>query len=105
MRKSKAIATFTVKKETHSVRATAHALQRMEEREVSPETVLSGILALQMDRVNEYKESEEDVAIIDKRNNCTIIISFQKNTIQIVTVINNSDVWVKDGTQIERLIA
>lgn len=105
MKKSKAIATFTIDQQTHSVRATGHALQRMEERKVSAETALSAILALQMDKVNRYKETQEDVAIIDKQNDCTIIVSFNSNKIEIITVIDNSNVWLKDGTKIERLVS
>ena len=101
--KSKCLAQITIEKETYSIRATGHAVDRMTERKVDKWVVSGDVLALGKERLLDYKETNKDVALIDKKRDITIILGFRKNTIYVLTVIDKSDVYILDNTMIKRL--
>ena len=100
---SKSIAIIQIEKQTYSVRATAHALQRMRQRDVDEYVVSGTVLALGKDRLQELQEAEEEAIIIDDEKNVSVVIGFRGNRIMVVTVIDKSNVWVKKQTSIERI--
>ncbi len=103
MKKDKLLAKLEINKKHYSVRATAHALERMEQRKIDEFVVSGNVLALGKEKLQELQEQQEEAIIIDKNTNSAIVIGFVKNTIKVITVINKSNVWVKDNTRIENL--
>ena len=85
------------------IRATEHSLERYKENGIDKNIVCGDIVALGKERLYKYADQGDDVAIIDKENNLTVIITFEGNQIRIRTVIDKSNVWVKTGTRIFNL--
>ncbi|GAB6139239.1 DUF4258 domain-containing protein [Halanaerobaculum tunisiense] len=84
------------------VEGTTHALERMKEREVDEELVAAIVLSLD-EKLLEYNDSGEEVAIIDQEHNLAIIIEVREFKAVIITVINKSNIHIKDGTQMEEI--
>ena len=103
MKTDKMIAQIKINKQDYSIRATMHSLQRMQERKIDEYVVAGNVLALGAERLLKLQLAEEEAIIIDKKTNTSIVIAFVKNTIKVVTVIDKSNVFVKDGTRIERI--
>lgn len=94
----KVISTFTIADKTYSIRLTAHAQQRLQQRNIDLYQVTGSILSLGQKNITEYSGSNRDIFIMDKQNNFSIVCNITHRTITIVTVINNADCWVKSGT-------
>ena len=103
MKKDKLIAQLKIEKKEYSVRATVHALERMKERNIDEFVVSGNVLALGKAKLQELQKSQEEAIIIDKNTNSAVVIGFKKNTIKVITVINKSNVFVKDNTRVEKL--
>ena len=89
-----------------SFRASEHGWQRMMERNIDTETVVGSILTLGSKIITELQASNEEAIVIDETNNIAIVVNFQKNspnTIRVVTVIAKANVYVRQGTRIERI--
>ena len=89
------------------IRTTDHTYHHMERR-YDLNVVCGDIVALGKERLYNYADQGDDVAIIDQDHDLTVIITFEGkaigcNQIRIRTVINKSNVWVKKGTRIYRL--
>jgi len=104
MKKDKQIAKLRIKKQDYSIRATEHSLIRMKQRGVDEYVVSGTVLSLGRSKLLEYQANDRDVAIIDKIKGIAVIVTFKRNTIKIITVIDKKDIWVKDGTTIEKII-
>ena len=100
--KSKSIAIININKVQYSIRATAHSLDRMAERGIDEYVVTGNILALG-EKLQKLQKEQEEAIIIDEITNTSIVIGFNKNTIKVITVINKSNVWVKNNTTIINL--
>jgi len=100
--KDQVFAELKIDGQTYSIRATAHAMQRMDERQVDEYVVTGNVMALGKDRLKELQEQGDDAVIIDEVRDIAVVFGFNKNKVTIITVINKSNIWVKDGTQIER---
>jgi hypothetical protein len=91
----------------YEVRATEHSLQRFIERKLNVDEALGSIVALGKSRLDYFANVGADVAIIDKIQHQTVIITFESEDdytqIRIATVIPRSRVFVKDGTKIYNL--
>ena len=103
MRKDKQIAKLKIKNQDYSIRATIHSLIRMEQYKIDEYVVAGTILSLGHDRLLAYRESDRDIAVIDKVKKIAVIATFNRNTIKVITVIDKEDIWVKDGTTIEKI--
>ena len=101
--KSKSIARIMIDKETYSVRATGHALDRMQERKVDEWVVSGDIIAFGKEKLLSLRAEEKEIALIDVKRDITIIMAFRKNTIFIITVIDRSEVYILDGTVVRKL--
>jgi len=89
------------------IRTTDHTYDHLE-RKYDMNVICGDIVALGKERLYRYADQGDDVAIIDKDHNLTVIITFEgietgANQIRIRTVIDKSDVWVKSGTRIFEL--
>ncbi|MFW5962666.1 MAG: hypothetical protein ACOCQR_03520 [bacterium] len=101
--KSEVLTVIQIDGDRYSIRATQHAKKRMAEREVDENVVAGEVIALGRERIVELQERDTDIAIVDERRDLAVIIAFNHNRIVIVTVIDKSEIWVKDGTFIEKL--
>ena len=97
------ISSFTIADKTYSIRLTAHAKQRLTDRNIDLYQVTGSILSLGENIIEKYSGSNRDIFIMDKENNFSIVCNITYRTITIVTVIDNSDCWVKNGTIAVRL--
>ena len=101
--KNQSIFQFQVEQETYSVRVTEHSAERANQRGIDRDVIISAIFALKLERLQTAKENNKDLAVIDENNNVAIILGMNKNTINIITVIDKSDIWVKEGTEVCKL--
>lgn len=92
------ISSFTITDKTYSIRLTNHAQQRLTDRSIDIYQVTGSILSLGQKTITEYSGSNRDIFIMDKQNNFSVVCNIVNYTIMIVTVIDNSDCWVKSGT-------
>ncbi|MCE5220112.1 MAG: DUF4258 domain-containing protein [Clostridium sp.] len=100
----KMINTFTLNNKTYSIRLTNHAEQRLNQRNIDLFQVTGSILSLGQKTITDYSGSNRDIFIMDKEHNFSVVCNITINTITIVTVIDNSDCWVKDGTIAVKLV-
>ena len=101
--KGRQIATLKVGNQEFSIRATYHSLVRMIERNVDEYVVSGTILSLGNDRLMKYRSNNREVMIINKTKNVSVVFAIVKNRIIVITVLDNSDVYVIDETSIEVL--
>ena len=92
------ISSFTIGNKTYSIRLTAHAKQRLTDRNIDLYQVTGSILSLGENIIEKYSGSNRDIFIMDKANNFSVVCNIVNYTIMIVTVINNADCWIKNGT-------
>ncbi|GAB6099146.1 hypothetical protein JCM16358_10250 [Halanaerocella petrolearia] len=93
---------FILEDKNFRVEGTTHALERMEEREVDKELVAALVLSLD-EKLLEYNDTGEEVAIIDQEHDLAIIIEVREFKAVVITVINKSNIHIKDGTQLEEI--
>ena len=84
------------------IEGTTHALERMEEREIDQELVVAIILSLD-EKLLEYNDTGEEVAIIDQEHNLAVIIEVREFKAVVITVIDRANIHVKDGTLLEEI--
>ncbi|MGM0369587.1 MAG: DUF4258 domain-containing protein [Bacillota bacterium] len=84
------------------IEGTTHALERMEERDIGQDLVVAIILSLD-EKLLEYNDTGEEVAIIDQEHNLAIIIEVREFKAVVITVINRANIHVKDGTLLEEI--
>ena len=75
----------------------------MEQRKIDHYVVSGNILALGKEKLLSLKEEQDEFVVVDEEKNISIVASFKKNTIRIITVIDKSKIWVKKGTSIINL--
>jgi len=85
------------------IRTTEHSLLRFKERGINVDIACGDVIALGKERLYNYAKTGDDVAIIDKDNNITTIITFENTQIRIRTIIQRANVWIKEGTKIYNL--
>lgn len=91
--KAKSLAQFTINGRIYSIRATAHAVLRMHQRQVSSETITSLIARLGDKKIVELQKSQSKYIIQDLKNNIELVISFEKNTIKVITTIKEKNIF------------
>lgn len=85
------------------IRASAHALERMAQRHVNKSAIAQSITALGKDRLVHLQETGEDAIVIDNDKHISIVFAVKNYQIHIITVINKSNVFVKNHTEIIKL--
>lgn len=85
-----------------TIEDTSHSISRYADRGINEYAVYGSIIALG-EKILDYKDKTEFM-IIDEDINVAIVCSLHANggdiTIDIITVIDKADVWVKKGTLI-----
>ena len=103
MSKTKSLATMKINGSDYSIRATEHALLRMKQRDVDEYVISGSILSLGKEKLLDYQDRSADVMIIDEIRKISTVFGFKGNKIQIVTVIDKDDIWIKTNTEIARI--
>lgn len=99
-KRGKSINQFTVNNQTFSIRLTDHAELRLGQRKVDLFQVTGAILSLGQTRIISYQNSERDILIQDKLNGFAVVIAITGCIITIITIIDSSDAWCKQGTDV-----
>lgn len=99
---------FDLDGEKWEIKMTSHAYLRMKKRfnNLDEFEVSGDIVGLGKKRLRKHIKREDDIAIIDKDKGLSIIVSFDeshKKWIKIITLIDKSDIYVKEGTTLEEL--
>lgn len=93
---------FEIINKDFRIESTTHALDRMKERNIDPETVKESVKGLDY-KVLLYNNSGEEIALIDQENDIAIIIEVRYNKVVIITVIDSANIHIKDGTCLEEI--
>lgn len=99
----KSLLEFKYLGQKHSIRASEHALERAEERGIAINVILSEVIALPVADMQKYKENNKECIIIDDNRDIAVVVGFKGNKINIITVIDKADVWIKEGTAIKKI--
>lgn len=103
MKKQKCLLSLNIRNKTYSIRATAHSMIRMKQRNIDEYMVTGNIMTLGKKRIIELQKDQDDFIIVDEENEVSIVISFKKNTMKILTVIDASKVFTKKNIKIIKL--
>lgn len=87
----------------YSVRATAHARERMITRGVEEFTVVGNIIALGELRLKELQRNQEEVVVVDELNDSAFVVGFKKNTLHVITVLDSMNIYNNRGTKMIRI--
>jgi len=93
---------FNYNRREFEIRTTDHKGDHPE-RKYDMNVVCGDIIALGKERLYRYADQGIDTAIIDEDNNLAVIITFEGSQIRIRTIIDRSNIWVKEGTRIFKL--
>lgn len=85
------------------IHASTHALKRMTQRNINKYAISGSIIALGKDALLSIQESKDQAILIDERRNISIVFAVKNYRIDIITVINKSNVFVKKNTKIVKL--
>ncbi len=96
------LAEFDLAGKSFRIEGTTHALDRMEERKIEKNLAVSIILSLGQKLLN-YNDTGEEVAVIDQSNNLAVIIEVREYKAVVITVIDRANIHIKDGTQLEEI--
>lgn len=99
-RPAEKIAVIEIDERYINITASGHALDRMEQYEIDKYVVSGNVLALGPERIAELQQQREEAIIIDEVANISVVIGFSMKTVTIITVINKSNVFVKNNTKI-----
>ena len=80
-----------------------HAQSRAVTRDIDVLQVTSAILALGYKQLKTYAKIKDDIAVIDTNNNFTVIFAVKATRIEIITLLDSANVWVKNGTEVKRI--
>jgi len=88
----------------YEIRCTEHSLDRFHDHNLDVDAALGSIVALGKERMDHFAGDGSDVAIIDKENHISVIITFEAEEkyiqIRIATIIPRSNIFVKAGTKV-----
>lgn len=97
-RAKKVINTFTINNVEFKIILSCHAQDRLLERKIDLFQTIGIVLSLGEARINQYNNSGKEVFIMDVEHNFSIVLEIRNNEIHIITVINKSDCYIKQGT-------
>lgn len=92
------VTVIIIDKKRYSIRLSDHAKIRLKERKIDLYQAIGSLLSLGEEKIKQYQKTNRDIFIMDKEHNFSIVITFEGNTIHIITLIDNSDCWIKSGT-------
>lgn len=77
-----------------------HAVERIIERNMNVNTIIQDIELLALNNATELNFNNNDMLIIDKSNNLSVVFAIEYNYIKIITVIDKSNIFIKSNTKI-----
>ncbi len=75
----------------YSVRATKHAVEQMEKREISAKKVVETIQGLPSAKILDLQKGGRDVCAIDKETGISVVFGFDGNKLMVVTVVDDCE--------------
>ncbi|MBM7624658.1 DUF4258 domain-containing protein [Sporohalobacter salinus] len=84
------------------IESTTHAMDRMKERSIDTSLVTNIILSLG-DKLLDYNDTGDEVAIVDQKNNLAVIIEVREGKAVVITVIDRANIHIKEGTLLEEI--
>lgn len=82
-----------------------HAMARIRQRGMVKSAVIASVVAA-LNFILDFKIGQE-LAVVDEDSACTVVAAVRSTTseivIEVITVIDNTDVFVKKGTAIVRI--
>ena len=87
----------------YSVRLTNHSISRLRERGIEVNNLINTIHKLNFMELAEIEKENKEVALIDYNYDYTMFIAFKEKVINIVTIIEGVDNYIKEGTKIFRI--
>jgi hypothetical protein len=97
------IAKVRIKNKNFQVVTTQHAIERMNQRNIDEYVIAGNIIALGEHLIKLANHNEEAIVIDEITNTATVIGAHSNGMIFVITVINKSNVFVKNKTKIFRL--
>lgn len=92
------ISTFIVGNKVYNVIGTSHSFERLEERNID-KYYISGLLMSLGTKLDEYNNSNKHVIISDHKNNISAVITVEKYTIVIVTVLDKGNMNISPNAE------
>jgi hypothetical protein len=74
----------------------------MKERAIES-NVVTGIILSLGEKLLDYNDSGDEIAIVDQENNLAVIIEVRECKAVIITVIDRANIHIKDGTLLEEI--
>ena len=96
MKQDKLLTVIEYSQKTVSIRASIHAQERMLERGIIERIIIGNIMILGEERMSELIDAQEDVILNDELNNISIVITFKKHTITVITVVETYKYYRND---------
>lgn len=84
------------------IESTTHAIKRMSQRRIAS-WVVTGIIAHVGERLLEYNDTGEEIAIIDTERDLAVIAEIRSFKAVVITVIDRGKIFLKDGTRLEEI--
>lgn len=84
------------------IECTTHAIRRMSQRRIAS-WVVKDLLENVGDKLLLYNNTGEELAIVDTRNDITVIVQVRLHKAVVITVINRGEIYIKRGTRLEHI--
>lgn len=93
---------FYIDGEVYSVRLSDHAIERMDERDISVEHIIDNINELSLPQCRYLRNNSYKAIIINQETNVSIVIGFNKEhyKVTVITVIREEIPFATEGTVI-----
>lgn len=82
---------------------TWHAMKRSKGRNVDTFNIVSAITSLGGHTLAAYEDSNTDIMVQDKKNNISVVFAVTPNKIFIVTVLHDTDIFIKGNTIVKAI--
>jgi hypothetical protein len=99
-KKTNELTAFVVGTKVFRVIGTNHAIRRLRQRGVDEFHIASALLAMGK-KLFRYNNSKSKIMLTDTGRKLSAVIAIENYTIVIITVLDKTDVYVKENTIIE----
>ena len=81
------------------IECTTHAIRRMSQRRIAA-WVVKDLLATVGEKLLAYNNPQDELAIVDAKNNLAIIVQVRLHKAVVITVIDRGEIFIKNGTKL-----
>jgi len=96
------VCSFLIDNHNFKVETTNHFEERIKGRGINKEVVVENVFSLK-DKIKDYNNSGQEVAVIDEDNDLAFILEVRSSKVVLITAINKSDIFLKNGTEVEEI--